>query len=146
MEFVSKSLADTENIASYFLNKLETKRDSATLVGLYGDLGSGKTTFTKYLAKHLGVNEDLASPTFIIIKKYPLTHKAFKYFFHIDAYRLESHSELLRLDWQKLVADKNNLIVLEWPERVSEIILPNTEKIIFEFLDESSRKITIFNK
>ena len=72
MEFISKSLGETAEIASNFASTLESKENGATTVGLYGDLGSGKTTFMKYLALSLGITETIQSPTFVIMKSFNL--------------------------------------------------------------------------
>ena len=112
-------------------------RDEALVVGLSGHLGAGKTAFVKLLAKELGVEEEVTSPTFVLMKIYEVDQKfkvheqqresaeasskiqiPWNRLIHIDAYRLERREELEALDWENLVADKNNLILIEWPENV----------------------------
>ena len=93
----------------------------ALVVGLSGHLGAGKTAFVKAVAKELGIVEDITSPTFVIMKIYPLDppFKAkFKRLIHIDAYRLEQVQELEALGFEKLAADEDSLIMIEWPENV----------------------------
>jgi tRNA threonylcarbamoyladenosine biosynthesis protein TsaE len=141
MEFFSKSLKDTDNLAKDFLSKIE-KGEKATIVALSGELGSGKTAFVKCVAKNLGINEDITSPTFVIMKNYGLLTKNYKLLIHIDAYRLNSYKELENLRWQEIYNDPNNLIFLEWPERVLELIPNDAKKINFEFIDETTRKIS----
>jgi tRNA threonylcarbamoyladenosine biosynthesis protein TsaE len=141
MEFFSKSLKDTDNLAKDFLSKIE-KGERATVVALSGELGSGKTAFVKCVAKNLGINEDITSPTFVIMKNYGLLTKNYKLLIHIDAYRLNSYKELENLRWQEIYNDPNNLIFLEWPERVLELIPNDAKKINFEFIDETTRKIS----
>lgn len=143
MNFVSHSLNETQKIADDFLKSL-MKRDSksATIVGLHGDLGSGKTTFTQCVVRSLGISESITSPTFLIIKTYNLQRTTYNKLIHIDVYRLKTGEELLKLGWQELVADPQSLIFLEWPERVSEILPPDYIKLEFEFVDETARKIT----
>lgn len=119
--FVSNSLEDTAKIASDWLALLGERRegaDEATLVGLSGHLGAGKTAFVKRVAKSLGVSEEVTSPTFIIMKAYEIEHPVWHRLIHIDAYRLERREELEALDWEGLTADKNNLILIEWPANV----------------------------
>jgi tRNA threonylcarbamoyladenosine biosynthesis protein TsaE len=124
MTFTSRSLQDTavaaQNILGNLAEKLHT--DQATIVGLSGHLGAGKTAFVKAAAKHLGLGEEITSPTFVIMKQYPLSGAAWKQLIHIDAYRLEAGKELHVLDFGKLAADKDNLILLEWPENVREVL------------------------
>jgi tRNA threonylcarbamoyladenosine biosynthesis protein TsaE len=141
MEFFSKSLKDTDNLAKDFLSKIE-KGEKATIVALSGELGSGKTAFVKCVAKNLGIDEDITSPTFVIMKNYELSTKNYKLLIHIDAYRLNSYKELENLRWQEIYNDPNNLIFLEWPERVLELIPNDAKKINFEFIDETTRKIS----
>jgi tRNA threonylcarbamoyl adenosine modification protein YjeE len=126
-------------LPSEFIKELSTNVDRATLVTLSGPLGAGKTTFAQGIAEVLGVKERVTSPTFVIENIYALpagrqglTGKPWKRLIHIDAYRLESGAELEHLGWNKIVADKENLIVLEWPERVAEIIPKDALRLQFE--------------
>lgn len=125
------------------MKKLRPKDKRATVVALYGDLGSGKTTFTQFLAKHLGIKDEITSPTFVIMKKFTIEGSGFSALCHIDAYRLDKAQELQKLGWSEILAEEKNLILLEWPERVAEIVPPDAEEIIFEFVDENTRRITI---
>lgn len=144
MKIVSKSLSDTEKIAKDFIEKISMGiYNNALVVGLYGDLGSGKTTFTQAIAKLFDIKEDVTSPTFVIEKIYPLEDKKFKNFIHIDAYRLDSAKELSVLDWDKTLSDSRNIIFIEWPERVLEVLPENHAKIFFKFLSEFEREIEI---
>src|SRR4051812_40158014 len=117
----STTLAETESLAAQLVAGLVPGRN-ATVIGLSGDLGSGKTTFTQSIAKALGVTENVTSPTFVIEKIYSLknpstlTELNFEHLIHIDAYRLESSRELLNLGWHDIVLDPKNLILIEWPE------------------------------
>lgn len=140
---VSRSLDDTRNFAEDFLQTL-SKQKKATVVALSGDLGSGKTAFTKELANILGVPiHEVTSPTFVIEKIYRITHPFFTHLIHIDAYRLEKESELSKLGWADISADPNNLILIEWPEMVEGLIPKDAHKITFEFVDEATRKLKI---
>ncbi len=161
MEFLSKDVSETAQIALDFANSLEDDHQGATVVGLYGELGSGKTTFMKYLAKAFGVEETIQSPTFVIMRKYELRSTSyevrenpgksqlatrnsyFDFLIHIDAYRIEKESEMINLGWQKIIADPKNLICVEWPERIAGI-MPLYTKIFFEHgSNENERKIKI---
>lgn len=151
MEFLSKNVAETAQIAAEFGAKLESKTEKATIVGFYGELGSGKTTFMKYLAESFGVKETIQSPTFVIEKIYELENKPFQHLIHIDAYRIEKEDEMINLGWQEITSNPSNLICIEWPERIVGIMPPHT-KIFFEHpespgrINESSRKIKINNE
>lgn len=115
----------------------------AAVVGLYGDLGAGKTTFVQAVARSLGVSERITSPTFLIVKRYKLKVKSFRFLIHIDAYRLKSGDELRKLGFEELLRDSGNLIFVEWADRVVDILPKKQTKLFFEFVDENTRKITI---
>lgn len=140
---ITHSLEETQKLAHDWLFSLPEPQDSATIVGLYGNLGAGKTAFTQAVAKELGIKEFVTSPTFVIEKIYETTHPFFKRLIHIDAYRLESGKELQALDFEKLVEDKNNFILIEWPENVKEILPRDHQKISCEFVDETTRKFEV---
>ncbi|CAN5712169.1 hypothetical protein BH11PAT2_BH11PAT2_08850 [soil metagenome] len=115
------SLEALQAEAADFVATLTPKSDGATLVTLSGELGAGKTSFTQGLAKALGIEESITSPTFVLEKVYDLpeeTSRGFARLVHIDAYRLEGSESLLPLGLDLLLPDPKNLIVLEWPEMV----------------------------
>jgi len=144
MEFLSKSPGETSEIAANFVKTTLTKPNltDATVVGLYGELGSSKTTFMKYLAENFGIEETIQSPTFVIEKIYELENKSFQHLIHIDAYRIEKEEEMLSLGWKEIIADPQNLICIEWPERIAKI-MPEHIIIKFEHVSENQRKISI---
>ena len=141
MKIISKSLGETEKIAREFLaKKIVKSENSATVVGLYGDLGSGKTAFTQATAKCLGVKETVTSPTFVIEKIYKLDHQDFDHLIHIDAYRLKGGDELLHLGWEEIAKNPKNIIFIEWPERVSEILPKDIKKVYFTFWTHTGKR------
>jgi tRNA threonylcarbamoyl adenosine modification protein YjeE len=151
-EFTSHSIKETEAIAAQWLADISNKyadKDEALVVGLSGHLGAGKTAFVKAVAKALGVKEEVTSPTFVLMKLYGLnpvgTFKSFprKRLVHIDAYRLERPEELEALDWEVLVADRNNLIMVEWPENIKNAIPEDGVLIEFENIEDSIYGVSI---
>jgi tRNA threonylcarbamoyladenosine biosynthesis protein TsaE len=122
MKYISNSIEETQKIADDFIKNISPKTDFAFVVGLSGNLGAGKTAFTKCIAKSLGVEEAVTSPTFVIEKIYELQNQKFSHLIHIDAYRLESGEELQNLGWQRIISDPKNLILIEWPEKVSSVV------------------------
>ncbi len=153
-DHVSHSLIETENLAKQWLGDIDTKEE-AVVVALNGQLGSGKTTFVQAVARSLGVKENITSPTFVIMKKYSLWGKEsinkhtdkisvghFKNLIHIDAYRLESGDELKVLDFEEIVADPRNLVLIEWADNVKDGLPTNLKKIDFEYVSENERKIS----
>ena len=137
------SLEDTNKLAKEWLASLSANTDEATIVGLYGNLGSGKTTFTQMIAREMGIKENITSPTFVIEKIYETKHPYFARLIHIDAYRLNGGRELQVLNFEKIVENKNNLIIIEWPENVIDILPENHIKIHCDFVNENSRKFEV---
>ena len=136
---------ETSKISQKILNRiLKMRNNKAKVIALSGDLGAGKTTLTQELAKLLGVKENVVSPTFIIMKIYKINpdslyYSHFKKLIHIDAYRLDSHLELLKIGWQKLQDDKDNLIIIEWPEKVKKSLDVDTCWVKLEHIDDQTR-------
>jgi len=142
MSFTSKTLKETEAIARDFLETLAPS-PIATVVALEGDLGAGKTAFTKAVGEILGVEENMHSPTFVIMKVYGIDFKGFRKLIHIDAYRIEKESELLHLGWEEMIKERENLIFIEWPSNVPNLIPAEARKISLKFIDEGTREIKI---
>ncbi len=133
------------NIFDEFIEKLKINKNvnQATVVFLNGDLGSGKTTFTKNLCKYLNLGIEITSPTFNILKKYNFNIFDFKYLIHIDAYRLKSFEDLKKIKFEEYLHDKNNLIFIEWPDIVKNEKLNSDICIDFDYLDKNDRSIII---
>ena len=104
----------------------------ATVIALQGELGSGKTYFAQQFGKVLGVEENMPSPTFVIMKMYDINWRGFKKLIHIDAYRLEKEEELLNLGWEKIAEDPENIILIEWPENIPGLIPKEARRIQFK--------------
>ena len=116
--------------------------DKALVLGLTGNLGAGKTTFIQSLAKTLGVKDVVQSPTFTIFKLYQTSHSVFKELIHMDAYRIESVSELEPLRFQELLNKPETLFCIEWPEKIA-IALPAHYLLKFKTLSEDERELNI---
>ena len=141
-KYIAHSLTETQKIAEQFVLTLNITPSGATVVGLYGDLGAGKTSFTQGVAHALGIQENVVSPTFVIEKIYELFGKRFSHLIHIDAYRIETSNELLHLGWNEIISNPKNLILIEWPERVLDIMPPHI-KIQFTHTGNEGREIEI---
>ncbi|PIP86365.1 tRNA (adenosine(37)-N6)-threonylcarbamoyltransferase complex ATPase subunit type 1 TsaE [Candidatus Campbellbacteria bacterium CG11_big_fil_rev_8_21_14_0_20_44_21] len=141
VKYLSENLQETKKIAGEFLKKTHPQSKSATVVELIGNLGSGKTAFVKAAAEVLGLKNTVSSPTFVIQKIYKLRNKEFDYLIHLDAYRLENGKELKILGWQNILSSPENLIFIEWPEKVSDILPRGTKRVFFDFVSENTREI-----
>ncbi len=142
---LSHTVEETTSLASFFVSKITSRElpSHATVVCLYGDLGSGKTTFVKGVADALRVKETVTSPTFVLEKIYALDHPHFKNLIHIDAYRLEKGEEIVRLGWNEIIKDPHNLILVEWPQNIQDVLPADYIVIECTFVDPSTRGIDI---
>lgn len=130
MKKISKNLKDTERIAQEFLQKLyQEEKKYARVICLQGNLGAGKTAFVKAVGRILGIKSIVNSPTFVIIKRHLPRRGPHKTLFHIDAYRLKNERDLKILGWEEILKDKENIIFIEWPERVRKIMPRHAHKI-----------------
>jgi tRNA threonylcarbamoyladenosine biosynthesis protein TsaE len=137
-----KHIAETVIVEA--INKQENDtNDRATTITLSGDLGSGKTTFVKMVAKVLGVEESVTSPTFVIMKKFAVKHPSFHTLVHVDAYRLEKPKELEVLDWDEMVHNTGTLVCIEWPERVQSAIPSEVLSVSFYYSEEAQDRRNI---
>ncbi len=143
MKKVSKNIGDTYKIAEDFFNKLKPMKNGATVVGLYGDLGVGKTTFTQAIGKILKIKRKVNSPTFVIMKRYSIKHPNFKNVFHLDAYRLKNDRELLHLGWDEIIGNNEHLVVIEWPENIIKAIPKKHHQIHISHTKKGNRKFEI---
>ncbi len=118
-----RTLEEFEEEACSFAQSLRPRAKGAVLVTLSGELGAGKTAFVKAMARELGVSENVHSPTFVLEKVYALPEGShFKRLVHLDAYRLERGTELAPLGFGELLRNTDNLVLLEWPERVQDAL------------------------
>jgi tRNA threonylcarbamoyladenosine biosynthesis protein TsaE len=128
--------SDIAEIAQQIVGELPVFEDQATVLALQGDLGAGKTTLTKALAQLLGVQEAVASPTFVIAKFYPASSYGFESMVHVDAYRIESEDELAPLGWSRLLQQPKTLLIVEWPEKISQSLPDYKQHFIIEHVGE----------
>jgi len=144
MEKDISTLKKLHAAAEEIYNSIEKDAEHAVLLTLQGDLGAGKTAFTKELAGILGVEEHVTSPTFVLAKEYKLKGQKFEKLIHIDAYRLEKGEDLRPIGFEGLLKNSSNLVVLEWPERV-ESSLPKWRKEISIVEEGDKRTLTYGN-
>lgn len=120
-EVLSRSEENTKNIAKEFWQKYEMHKGKRAIVfALQGEMGAGKTQFTKGLAKAMGIDELITSPTYAIENNYKIPDSRFE-LHHIDAWRLEKSDELRALGFEDLIKNKA-VVAIEWAERVADVI------------------------
>jgi tRNA threonylcarbamoyladenosine biosynthesis protein TsaE len=150
MKYITKSYQQTQKLgqdsAQEVLQLPAQKR--AVVILLYGDLGGGKTTFLQGFAKGLGIKQKVLSPTFVIMKHFQVSSfrfrvSSFKSFYHIDCYRLKDYKDAQELGLKELFKKRENIIAIEWPERIKKILPKNAIKIKFKFINKNQRSIDI---
>ena len=134
--YITNSSAETQDLANTFGKTIKP----GEFVALYGNLGGGKTNFTQGLAKGLNIKKRIISPTFIILRQYKYKKGNF---YHIDLYRTQSLNDLLNLGIDEIINDKNNIIVVEWAEKMDKLMPKKRTDIHFKFLEENKREIII---
>lgn len=113
------------------------------VIALFGELGSGKTTFIQGLAEGLGIETFVTSPSFVIINEYPCFKDGKKLsFFHVDLYRLENENDIENLGLVDLF-NENSIVAIEWAEKSQKFLPKQCKKIYFEFISENEREVKI---
>jgi tRNA threonylcarbamoyladenosine biosynthesis protein TsaE len=137
MNTITKSPQETQEIA----NKLSKKIKKGGMICLFGNLGTGKTIFTKGLAQGLGIEKlAIKSPTYTYIRHHKIHGQNI---YHIDLYRLEQIDELLALELEEIMQNKNNIIIVEWADRMENILPKKRIDVEILYIDENSREIKI---
>ncbi len=143
--FISKSERETKNLAKKLIQKNKDLGKKPIVFALQGELGTGKTQFTKGLGKALGIKEIILSPTFVLVKEYNLKIRNNLKLFHVDTYRMFEQEEFVDIGFKDMV-EQPNVIAIEWAEKVSKILrkLKNSVHLTwikFEYQGENIRKI-----
>lgn len=136
---ISESSKDTNRLAE----RIAASVKPGQVIALKGDLGSGKTTFTKGVAKTLGIKQHITSPTFLIVKTYDVPQEKIKKLYHLDLYRLQSEKEIEEIGITEILRDPHGIVIIEWAERMGTLLPKDRIDIEFEYIDENKRKITI---
>ena len=134
METITESAAETKALG----RKTAADLKGGAIFALSGELGSGKTTFVQGFAEGLGHKGRIISPTFILMRKYSS-------FYHVDLYRFEDNiaQEIENIGLTDVWQKKENIVVIEWAEKIKDLIPTGAKWIFFENLGGEKRKITI---
>lgn len=144
MIVTSTSPADLGSVATHIIDTAGMcDLTRACVCTLSGDLGAGKTTLTKEIARQLGITETVHSPTFVIRKRYVTNHPVIKQLIHIDAYRLTSGSELQKIRFDEDLLQPHTLVCIEWPEQVTDLDLKPDIAVQLRHRDATTREITV---
>jgi tRNA threonylcarbamoyladenosine biosynthesis protein TsaE len=133
---ISRSESETFRIAQ----DLAASMSAPAHVLLYGDLGAGKTTFTRGLAAGFGIDDvdEVSSPTFTLINQY----RGRVMIYHIDLYRIET-GRLEGLGLDEIFDASSAAVIVEWADRLGDFQTPGAVHVFLEYIDEGSRKIDI---
>ena len=142
MKLVSKSEKETRLFAKKFAKEI-LKMPNLMVLSLEGEIGVGKTTFTQGFAEALGIKEKVQSPTFVILKIYDIP-KSRKNLIHVDAYRLQA-KDFKALGWRGFInppaGRPQNIILVEWGNKIKNILPKNTTRIIFKHSQTPNERI-----
>jgi len=146
IQYKTHSAKETQRIGSKTAGKilLQPLGDQAVVLTLQGELGAGKTTFTQGFAAGIGVKEVVLSPSFLIIKSYSVP-PTLRVLYHIDCYRLKTAQDLFDLGWEEIVQNPCNIVLVEWPERVPELLRFAKIEIVLQIKSREKRELSIYN-
>ncbi len=130
-DFLSKSVEETEGFAEQFSKRLSGNE----IIAMYGDLGAGKTCFTRGLARGLGVNDGVSSPTFAIVNEYSGQYPIY----HFDMYRIEDWNDLESIGFFDYI--NNGVIIIEWSENIEGALPSEIIKVYIDKNDNENERI-----
>ena len=122
-------------MAAQFVTTLPT----GSVIALHGDLGAGKTVFSRGFARGLGITEPVSSPTYTIIQEYQI---GTGWFFHLDLYRISDENSALAFGVNEYLEEHHAWAVVEWPERISGILPEHTIHLQIKHIDSGHREIS----
>ena len=133
-KIITNNFSETQQLGFEFAKTLK----AGDVIGLYGDLGCGKTTFAQGVAIGLGVTQRIISPTFIIMRSYAIESGNF---YHVDLYRTETKHDVESLGLIEIMNDPQNIVVIEWAEKITELLPEKRINIYFKYVDDEKRQI-----
>ncbi len=134
-KITTKSAQETAKVGERLAQDLDP-----SIVCLYGDLGSGKTTFSQGFAKGLGIQNRLLSPTFIIVRRYEVP-KSIRWFYHVDLYRISGEKDREGVGLPEILADRAAIVLIEWADRLGNLLPKNRIDIRFSSNDDGSHQL-----
>lgn len=134
IELITNSANDTIEFGKSVARAVE----KGAVISLVGDLGAGKTTFTKGVARGLGIMDNVTSPTFTILNEYAGEEKKL---YHFDFYRIEDPDELVELGFEDYFPSADGLTIVEWVEKAPSVLPKKFYQITFKKIDDDKRKI-----
>lgn len=136
-KITTRSFEETENAGFDLARSLQP---GATIL-LFGNLGAGKTVFSRGFARGLGITEPVSSPTYTIVQEYDIPDGGRLY--HLDLYRISGVESALAFGVDEFIDDDNAIRLIEWPMRIDGILPDDCIKVTIEHIDDETREITI---
>src|SRR3989338_4749069 len=138
----SHSPKETQKIASGLAQKI-IKTRKGVIVALEGELGAGKTTFIQGFIKSLEIKSKVKSPTFVLMKRYSITSGTYRgtNLYHLDCYRIAGHKDLKIPEFEEILSEQGSIVLVEWPERIKEILPKKHFTVHIDHVSEKTRKI-----
>ncbi|PJA94725.1 tRNA (adenosine(37)-N6)-threonylcarbamoyltransferase complex ATPase subunit type 1 TsaE [Candidatus Jorgensenbacteria bacterium CG_4_9_14_3_um_filter_38_10] len=141
----SSSWQSTQKIARLFAQTILEKKprsQGALVLGLMGELGSGKTTFIRGFIKSFGIKKRITSPTFLIMRKFfSASQKCHLY--HFDFYRSSSRKDLKILEFDKIIKNPQNIVLIEWAEKIKNLLPKNAIWLTFQHGKEINQRLIL---
>lgn len=139
---MKKIITKSENETLDLAKKISQDFKGGDIIGLIGDLGAGKTTFTKGLASGLGIKKNISSPTFVFMKVYDVKNNSkIKNFVHIDAYRINSEDDIEAIGAPEYFERDDTVTVIEWANNIKKLLPKNYRVISLKNISENEREI-----
>ena len=140
-EVISHSVEETLDIAEEFAKK---NLLPGSVVVLRGELGAGKTQFTKGIARSFGLlDEEISSPTYALVNEYHISSSIVERLYHLDCYRFVKPEELLELGVEEYLYPKRAVTIIEWPERIESFLPGGRIEVAIETIAPTQRRIII---
>ena len=136
-KIITSSYAETEEVGF----KLAQTLGFGSVVLLYGNLGAGKTVFSRGFARGLGITEPVSSPTYTIVQEYDIPGGGRLY--HLDLYRISGVESALAFGVDEFIDDSRAINLIEWPMRIDGILPDNCIKVTLNHINDEKREITI---
>lgn len=145
-KYITKNAQETFSLGESIGKKIK----EGTVFCLYGELGSGKTTFVQGLTSGLKIRKRIISPTFVFVRQYKLRIKSLRprannlcLFYHIDLYRVKTLNDAVAIGVGEILKEKGAVVAIEWAEKIKEILPKKRIDIFFKYIDEEKRRIVL---
>lgn len=145
---VTESAEETQKIGEAlgiaYLEENVSRSEIPRVIFLLGELGSGKTTFVRGIARGLGITTRLLSPTYIIVRRYSIPKLSSESFlYHLDLYRTKGISDAQDVGIFEMLDDSNSITVIEWPEMMSGLLLPPRIECRLKCIEDDNHEVSI---